>query len=181
VLRRQLSREWHEGMYEILEYDSVLELKDHKGHVAVLERRQKVRFLQDNIIAFEDQAWGEGEIFSEYQCSPGVPVDHYQDGFKRKVLLSLRETKQRGDVTEFNLGRKIAGGFTRANEWFQTELSHKTDFLRLSVVFPEHRPCQQLVERSQNKSPELELSCFPWLADGRQWLTTGCLWASRGT
>ena len=88
IIHRQLSREWHEGMYEILEYDSELELKDPAGNLAELKRRQKVRFLQDNIIAYEDQAWGEGEIFADYQCSPGVAVDRYRDGFKWKVLIN---------------------------------------------------------------------------------------------
>ena len=170
VVKRQLSREWHEGMYEILEYDCVLELNDDRGEAAVLRRRQKVRFLQDNIIAYEDQAWGEGQIFADYQCSPGVPVDFYQDGFKWKVLISLRENKNRGDVTEFHLQRTIAAGFTNTTEWFQTELDHRTHHIRISVVFPRHRPCQQalLVERNRNKTTELASAAFSWLADGRQ-------------
>jgi len=173
VIKQHLGRELQEGMYEILEYDSILELKDRRGRVAILERRQKVRFLQDNIIAYQDQAWGDGELFADYRCSPGVPVDRYRDGFKWKVLISLRETKGRGDITEFHLKRKITNGFTRPNEWFQTELSHRTHHLRIRIVFPRSRLCQQalLVERNRNKTSELGPSCFSLLPDGRQMLS----------
>lgn len=173
LLWRQLRREWHEGMYEILEYDSVLELQDEKGQTAYLKRRQKVRFLQDNIIAYEDQAWGEGEIFHDYQCSPGVPVDYYQDGLKWKVLISLREAKQRGDVTVFNLERSIVNGFGDSHEWFQTELPCKARHLRISIIFPPGRPCQQaiLVERNRNRTRQLGPMAFGRLADGRRVLS----------
>lgn len=173
VVVRQFSSEWHEGMYEILEYDSVLELRDDQGHEAILKRRQEVRFLQDNIIAYEDQAWGEGDIFADYKCSPGIPVDRYQDGFKWKVLISLREAKQRGDMTVFHLQRTIRDGFIRPHEWFQTETPHRTKRLRISVVFPHERYCQRavLVERNRNRATELRPSAFSRLADGRQMLS----------
>jgi hypothetical protein len=162
-----------DGMYEILEYESVLELKDRRGEVAISERRQKVRFLQDNIIAYEDQAWGDGELFADYHCSPGVPVDWYQDGAKWRVLISLRQSKRRGDVAEFRFTRRIKGGFTRTNEWLQTELSHRTDHLTVRVTFPLGRPCQhaELTDASANKTTELGPSCFSFLPDRRQTLT----------
>ena len=47
-----------DGMYEVLEYESTLELKDRKGKQALFRKREKVRYLQDNIIAYQDQAWG---------------------------------------------------------------------------------------------------------------------------
>lgn len=173
MIHRQLGSEWHEGMYEILEYDFGLELKDRWGKVAVLKRRQEVRFLQDNVIAYEDQAWGDGKIFAGYRCSPGVPVDRYRDGLKWKVLISLRETKQRRDVTTFHLSRKVIGGFVRADEWFQAEISHRARHVRLSVVFPPGRPCQQalLVERNRSRATPLDPSAFSRLADGRQRLS----------
>jgi len=173
VIKQQLQRESHEGMYEILEYDSVLELKDRRGRVAVLDRRQQVRFLQGNIIAYQDQAWGDGELFADYQCSPGIAVDRYRDGSKWKVLISLRESKERGDMAEFHFKRKIIGGFTKSNEWWQTELSHRTRHLRISIIFPQGRRCQRalLVERNRNRTSELGTDCFHRLADGRQILS----------
>lgn len=49
-----VKRRRHEGIYEILEYDCILELVDPKGELALLKKRQRVRFLQDNVIAFQD-------------------------------------------------------------------------------------------------------------------------------
>ena len=41
-----------EGMYEVLEYEATLELKDDKGKHAHFHKRQKVRYLQSNIISY---------------------------------------------------------------------------------------------------------------------------------
>ena len=85
------------GIYEVLDYQAEFELKDGKGHVAVYRKHQRVRFLQDNIIAYQDTAWGDGEIFADYRCSPGVEVDRYREGNRFNILISLRETKSRDD------------------------------------------------------------------------------------
>ena len=131
-----MSRLAQEGMYEILDYDSVLELQDPQGKVAVFKRRQKVKFLQDNIIAYQDYAWGDGNILADYKCSPGVPLDQYQDGFRYNILISLRETKNRGDVVDFNIERTVPGGFTRPNEWRQVMVEHRTRKWPLDLTSP---------------------------------------------
>jgi hypothetical protein len=41
----------HEGINEMLEFDAARELLDTKGEAASLRKRQRVRFLQDNVIA----------------------------------------------------------------------------------------------------------------------------------
>lgn len=41
-----------QGMYEVLEYESTLELKDAQGRRATFKKREKVRYLQNNIIAY---------------------------------------------------------------------------------------------------------------------------------
>ena len=75
-LIRRLYQLWqrsrHEGMYEILEYDSVLELCDPKGKTAVFKRHQRVKFLQDDVIAFQDHAWGapRGAVWIMSQPTP---------------------------------------------------------------------------------------------------------------
>jgi hypothetical protein len=81
------------GLYEVSEYETTLELLDRKGKQAAVSKHQKVRYLQDHIIAYQDQAWGDGEILMNYQCSPGVPFDQYQYGHKSIILISLREKK----------------------------------------------------------------------------------------
>lgn len=146
-----------EGMYEVLEFDARLELKDEKGRGAVLYKRQKVRFLQDNIIAYQDKAWGDGKIFAEYKCSPGKPVDRYRDGHRWRVLISLRETKQRDDVEEFHIERTIRDGFTKSTEEFQAEIDHATKQLAISVVFPRKRFPKRVLLIEQNSTQTIEL------------------------
>ncbi len=176
-LIRRLYQLWqrsrHEGMYEILEYDSVLELCDPKGEVAILKRRQQVKFLQDNVIAFQDRVWGEGELFADYKVSPGVEVDRYQDGDRWNVLISLRETKGSGDVEDFYIQRTIRNGFRKTEEWRQTDIHYQTRHLRLAIIFPRKRRCQRaiLIERNRNRTTELEQGHFSDLPDGRQMLT----------
>src|SRR5262245_46337633 len=75
----------YHGMYEILEYEATLEIMDSQGKEASLTRHQIIRFLQDNVVAIHDHAWGEGELFAQYQCQPGVPVDFYKDGSRYNI------------------------------------------------------------------------------------------------
>jgi hypothetical protein len=173
ALRLFLRRERHEGMYEILEYDSTLELVDPKGETAIFKRRERVKFLQDNVIAFQDRAWGDGEIFADYKCSPGIEVDRYQEGDRWNVLISLRETKSAGDVEDFYIERTVRSGFTKDEEWRQTEIRHRTRKLKLSIIFPKKRRCRRavLMERNRNRTTELDPRYFTDLPDGRQVLT----------
>jgi hypothetical protein len=171
-LRHLLDSNHAEGMYEILDYDATLELVDPEGQTAIFKRRQKVKFLQDNVIAFQDYAWGDGEIFADYRCSPGIEVDRYQEGDQWNVLISLRETKSRGDTEDFYTERKIKGGFTKDEEWWQTVIRHQTRQFRLAILFPKKRPCQRavLIERSKNRTTVFDQECFTNLPDGRQLL-----------
>ncbi len=156
------------GPYEVLAYESRLELKDAKGKKAVFYKRQRVHFLQDNVIAFQDLAWGDGQIFADYQCAPGVAVDRYREGHRYRVLISLRETKNQGDVEEFLIERTIQDGFTRTVESFQTEINHPTQQLSVSVVFPRQRPPQRVTLTQQNAAKTAELG-----ADRRRVLPDG--------
>lgn len=146
------------GMYEVLDYSAQIHLKDTKGKVAVYSKRQHVRFLQDNVIAFKDQAWGDGDIFVNYQCSPGVEVDRYRHGHRYNILISLRETKHRDDEVVFHIKRDIKGGFTQDIEEFQTDIDHRTRHLKLSVIFPKNRlPTHiSLIEQNTKRSVILD-------------------------
>jgi len=84
----------HEGMYEVLEYEAVLELLDRDGRKARFKKRKKVRYLQDNIIAYQDYAWGDGELFNSYRCAPSTvqkPHPKYFTLEKRWLFGNLRE------------------------------------------------------------------------------------------
>lgn len=159
----------HPGMYEVLEHELRLELQDRRGHEAVCYKRQRVRFLQDNIIAYQDQAWGDGDIFAEYKCSPGEAVDRYREGHLYRVLISLRQTKHRGDVEEFHIERTIHDGFTQTVEDFQTEISHHTHRAAIRVVFPKSRPPKYLsgIEQNRKRTTPLSPDQLQTLPDGR--------------
>jgi hypothetical protein len=163
----------YHGMYEILDYDSTLTIKDPEGKHAHLERRERIKLLQDNVVAIHDHAWGDGELFAKYQCRPGTPVDFYQDGSKWNVLISLRETKNRGDEFDLRVEREIKDGLTRETEWLETEIDHLMRRLRLSIIFPKARRCRRavLVRRTTSQTLPLGEEHFTFLGDGRQKLT----------
>jgi hypothetical protein len=127
--------------------------------------------VQDNIIAFQDYAWGEGNnIFATYRCEPGVVVDRYQEGDRWNILISLRGTKHRGDIEDFYIERKATNGFVKQEEWYQVEIRNPTQRLRMSVIFPKTRRCHraQLIARSRHRTIELDSEYLHDLADGRQ-------------
>jgi hypothetical protein len=173
VARQLLSAKVHEGMYEELESEIELELLDTKGHLSMYRKRQKVRFLQDNIIAFQDQAWGDGDIFADYKCTPGFPVDRYQEGYLYRVLISLRSTRNRGDIEQFHIDRTIKDGFTSAIETLQTDINHRTQVLKLSLIFPGKRmpTSVKVIEHHARKTIILGPEHQRLLPDGR-WQAT---------
>lgn len=158
-----------QGMYEIIDYDSTLELSA-TGKTATFLKRQKVEFLQDNIISFQDFAWGEGEMFDNYKCSPGVVADRYFVGDRWNILISLRETKSRGDIEEFFIQSTFKNTYLNATEWHQVEIRHKTKDLKLTVIFPKKRHCKRAIvqQRHRHKTLELGTEHFNVLPDGRQ-------------
>ena len=168
-LHRAFRKYIYYGSYEVLEHEVTLELHDTKGQHATYLKRQKVRFLQDNVIAYQDQAWGDGNIFEEYKCSPGVPVDKYREAYRYRILISLRETKNYGDVQEFNIERKIRGGFVGDTQDFQTQVDQRTYKLSISVIFPRKRTPKELwlLERNSTKTFPLTPEQIITLPDGR--------------
>jgi hypothetical protein len=158
------------GMYEVLDFDAHLELHDTDGKVTTLAKTETVKFLQDNIIAYQDQAWGHGDIFSTYQCAPGHAVDRYQEGNHYRILISLRESKQRGDTETFHITRTIEDGFTEETEFFQTRIEHKTRKLSMRVTFPMRRFPQSatLLEQNANRTTPLGSEHIQSLPNGQQ-------------
>lgn len=157
------------GMYEVLQHEATLELRTRSGSRAVYMKTQRVRFLQNNIIAYQDKAWGDGDIFAEYHCAPGIEADRYREGHRYHILISLRETKSRGDVEDFRIRRVIRDGFTQAVEEFQTEIDHRTRQLSLQVIFPANRPPTRvvLIEQNAGRSTTLKGDNRRQLPDGK--------------
>jgi hypothetical protein len=140
-----------EGIYEVLEYESTLELLNKEGTKARYQKRKKVRYLQENVIVFRDHAWGDGEILQNYQTSTGVLVDQYRFGYKTHLLLSLREEKNRGDIDQFNISWEIKDGFLKPDEFWGTDITERTKRIRVHVVFPKGRPPRRVTMRETNR------------------------------
>ena len=163
----------NEGMYEVLEYESILELVDKEGKKALFKKREKVKYLQDNIIAYQDQAWGDGGILISYKCKPGKPVDQYTPGKKTFILISLQEVKQKGDIDEFNIQWEMRDTFTRSKEQWETEVRHITKNLRINLLFPKDRPPRKLSveEGIRQRTQVLDKKAITKLPNGR-WLVS---------
>ena len=159
-----------EGMYEVLEYETTVELKNKLGNKATLTKRQKVKYLQNNIIAYQDHGWGDGDILLDYKCSPGIEADRYRPAHKTYILISLREEKQKGDTDEFHIEWGMKDGFLRNTEQWGTEISHRTKNLKTQIIFPKSRPPIQAwaIEKLTNKKFLLDQNTTQ-LPDGR-WL-----------
>jgi hypothetical protein len=166
----------NEGVYEVLDYESMLELHDPKGIKATFSKRKRVRYLQDNIIAFQDYGWGDGEILRNYRTSRGKAVDCYRSGFKTYILLSLREVKNRNDIDEFNIRWNIRRGFLTKDGYWGTDVSQSTKHIKINVIFPKSRPPSRLSleESNRKRTIELDRNAQQQLPDGR-WLVT---WAT---
>lgn len=157
------------GLYEVLDFEHTLELCDRRGQKAIFRKRETVRLLQDCVSAYMDWVWGRGEIFADYRCSPGTPVDRYRCGSKHCVLISLREEKRRGEVLDIRIDRTVRDGFDLEKGWCETMVRHRTHQFRLAVIFPRSRPPKRvdLVEANQNRTTRLSGSHTDILPDGR--------------
>jgi len=169
VSLKLIRRYYIESIYEVMEYESTLTLHDPKGKEATFCKRQKVRYLQNNTIAFEDQAWGDGEILIDYRCTPGTPVDQYRLDYKTFILISLRELKNRGDIDVFNIRWGLQDGFLRPNELWATEIRRRIKHLKISVIFPKSRPPTHWSILEKNRQRTLSLG-----KETRQQLPNGC-------
>jgi hypothetical protein len=157
------------GLYEVLEHNVYLVLKDNQGKRASYAKHQRIRFLQDNVIALQDTAWGDGKFLVNYRCSPGVAVDRYREGHRYRILISLRENKRRGDIEELHVSRDIRGGFLSEHEYLQTEIYHRTHKLTISVTFPRTRPPSGtwITEAIANRTRVIDSNSVRKLPDGR--------------
>lgn len=167
--RQLLSGFATEGTYEVLDYGIRLELKDPEGKKALVSKRERVKYLQNNVIAFQDQAWGDGRILLNYQCTPGVPVDQYRSGYKTHILISLREVKNRGDIDEFNIQWGISRGFLSPTGFWGTDVDHRTEVIKVDVVFPQGRPPLKasVLEKNLQRVKTISSDRFIYLPDGR--------------
>lgn len=169
LLRKAIRDNPARGPYEVLEYESTLELLDPEGRRAIFRKREKVRYLQDNIIAYQDQAWGDGEILVNYRCTPGKPVDRYRLGHKWHTLISRQEVKNRGDIDVFSVEWEIRQGFLKPTGYWETHVTHQTEHLKIDVIFPvpRHPRHMTIAECNRRRTHTCGIGTETLLPDGR--------------
>ena len=158
------------GMYEVLEYKSTLVIMDRDGKVGKFQKLEKIRFLQDNIIAIQDQVWGFDKSITKYKCSPGKPVDFYQSGYKTFVIISLRELRSKNDEIDLNMQWELRGmPIGKIGTW-ETFINQFTNKLILEIVFPKDRPPIRMwvVEENRKRTIEIDKKSLSRLPDDRR-------------
>lgn len=161
------------SLYQVNSLDIGLEIRAADGSKAIYTKRSRIKFLQDNIIAYQDQAFGDGDQFADYEVSPGKAVDRYRDGAIWRVLISLRETKSRGQVEEINIKRTIKNAYYEDTCYLQTNIDHPTQSMTMSVIFPPDRLPRRVlcVQKNAKRTKELAPEHIVDLADKRQKVT----------
>jgi hypothetical protein len=158
-----------QGLYDVLDQRRTITLEDATGRMATVETVQRVRFCQNHVTALTEYAWGEGELFADYRCTPGVPVDRYAEGSRQVMLISLREHKNAGDELCLRSHRRILNGFVRSEEYWESDVCHRTQCIEVRIIFPTERKCQRatVTVRSTGKTVALGPDCYHTLPDGR--------------
>jgi hypothetical protein len=102
-----------------------------------------------------------------------VAVDFYEEGSRWTVLISLRETKKRGDTLALETSRTMLGSFPDDQCWWEEEIYQPTAQLSVAIVFPKERHCRRatLTQRSRDHTVTLPRQHLRFLSDGRQALT----------
>ena len=153
----------------MLDYHMVLDLKDPMGKKAIYRKEQKVLYLQNNITAITDQAWGDGKILLDYRCSPGEAVDRYRSGHKTLILISLRQIRNRGEKDTIRIQWALKNSFLTETEEWTTSISHRTKRLHINVNFPEKRPPLKIfiIETNRKRQTQLGKDHLTQLPDKR--------------
>src|SRR5437870_8169874 len=59
------------GLYEVKDYRGVLDVLDARGRRTIYSKKERIRFLRDNVGSFYDYGWGTGQPFASHRVRPG--------------------------------------------------------------------------------------------------------------
>jgi len=108
----------------VLEYESTLDVKRHRGVHASFHKRERVRYLQNSIIAASRPGLGRRRVSFDYRCTPAYrsTATAWSEDLHP---YSLREVKNRGDITS-SISSGGCTGFRELDWILETEISHRT-------------------------------------------------------
>jgi hypothetical protein len=162
------------GLWQIIDDIDEWDIPDDTGKLVLLTKTRKLRFLQNGVFAIRDYAWGSGKVDGNYSCAPGHAADHFWHDGRHNVVVSLRETKRRGDIEDFTIKREFADSFCEDSESVHAEIMTETQQLTIKVVFPGSRPptkawaSSRSDEAANKKHSKLDIHGG---VDGRQFVT----------
>lgn len=154
--------------YEVIESEDCWDLVDDAGQDAWFVRTRQLRFLQDSVSAVREAARGDGRITEDYDCTPYKKADEFWSGGWHNVVISLRETKRRGDELPLTVKRHYLGSFTKSSESVDAMVTHDTRKHSIRVVFPADRPPKDVWFTRSSNTNRREPLTREGLNSGRQ-------------
>lgn len=170
-------RERYGGIYEIVTSELEWDLTAADGREAFVTKKNKVRFIQNNVLAIPDYIWGDGSTKSEYSCNVGQKVAEFQEGAKTCVVIVLDRMYKRDEELELEIKRTVRDAFMGTREWIEVKPLAGTPELTLNVLWPAGRSAERAEltienERRNRRSVEqLGDDSFHWGPGGRQQIT----------
>ena len=157
--------------YENLSLDLILDIRDARGRRAVLERRQRVRFLTRDPEIVRDLVWGEGKQLARYVPTGAKRLGVRREGPRQAVLLGLPRSQTKGDLASIRMRRLIECGFTESREYFETTFERPTRRVAMRVLFPRTRPPHEAYLVSSPPDARTKSIPIRYQADGRAFLS----------
>ncbi len=124
-----------DGPYELLEDETIWDLRTPRADIAVVTKRQKVKFNYQTIVIV-DYAWGDGNQFQAYDPAYGQHIFTGQHGSQTYAIVALPDYRQRGEETTLASDRTVTDAFRTAHEWIELKLDKETRRSKVKIRFP---------------------------------------------
>ncbi len=108
--------------------------------MACVTKNNRVRFIQNNVLAIPDYIWGDGSTSSDYSCDPGEKVAEHREGAKNCVVIALDRMYKRDDELDIRIIRTVRGAFLESEEWVEVKPVAGTPALSFTLLWPAGRP-----------------------------------------
>lgn len=129
--------------YETIKFSGRVEIMDPDRRAARFVRRQRVRFLEDNVAVFMDRVWGEGVLFAGY-AAPGLKLlEPIRTPKGYVVPLQLPRLFHKGEIFEIITERRIVGAFYDPLAYWDTTMSAPTNLVSIEVTVPPGTPIRR--------------------------------------
>lgn len=122
--------------YETIKFSGRLKFLDTTRSVAIFTRRQRVRFLEDNVGVMFDRVWGEGVILGRYSVQEAKLMEPIRTSNGYILPLALPGRFRKGDVFDLVTHRRIIGAFDNDSGYWDTSMTKPTELIQITVITP---------------------------------------------